>query len=90
MTDRVSIWTVDHLEGEVALMVEEDSGTSLEVFRYTLPGAVRAGDVLLVPTSPAGAPDWESAVPDEGLRRRRIEEAHEARDRVLRRDVGAA
>lgn len=88
MSEHVSIWTVDRIEGELAVVLSERSQTSLEVFRHSLPGLVREGDVLLVPTSPSGAPDWESAVMDEELRYRRNEEAHQAVGRAPERDPG--
>ncbi|MGE0158580.1 MAG: DUF3006 domain-containing protein [Gemmatimonadales bacterium] len=85
-TERV--WVVDRVRGDVAVLVEDDSGAARNVPLGSLPGGTREGDVLRVPVDAAGEPEWTAARADERLRDERLDEARAALDRLRRRDPG--
>jgi hypothetical protein len=82
------IWVVDRVAGDVARLVEDDTGARQEVPRRDLPQDTREGDVLRVPLDEAGRPDWRLATADERLRCERLDEARAALERLRRRDPG--
>jgi hypothetical protein len=84
--ERVGV--VDRIEGDVAIVVEDESGTVHRVARRELPRATREGDVLRAPVGPGGVPDWSAARVDEQAREQRLSEARAALERLRRRDPG--
>jgi hypothetical protein len=82
------IWVVDRVEGDVAVLVEDDTRARREVLRRTLPQGLREGDVLRVPVDANGEPAWADATADEHLRNERLDEARAAQGRLRRRDRG--
>ncbi len=74
MTDRPApFYTVDRLEGEIAVLLGDD-GRTYDVARRELPKGAREGSVLRAPSGPKGTPDWPRAVLDEAERLRRLKE----------------
>ena len=88
MTDGTRIWVVDRIEGDRVVLVADNGGATEEIARAALPGRVREGDVLRVPSSGTGQPVWSSAEADAGLRRERLEEGRAAIERLRKRDPG--
>lgn len=89
MSDAERIYVIDRLEGPVAVLVPDVEDLPDEhVRRSNLPAGASAGDVLRVPQSTAGTPDWFAAVIDPALRRIRLEEARERLSRLRKRDPG--
>lgn len=82
-----SLWVVDRIERDVAVLVEDETGSVRQVSRRDLPQATREGDVLRVPLG-VGGPDWTRATADESLRQGRLDEARAALERLRRRDPG--
>lgn len=81
-------YTVDRLEGEVAVLVGDD-GVGLDVLTATLPIPVRAGVVLRLRLAANGLPDWSSATIDDDERGRRLRQASGRLDRLRRTDPGS-
>ncbi len=82
MTDRPApIYTVDRLEGDIAVLLGDD-GKTYDVARRELPKGAREGSVLRAPAGPKGAPDWSRAVLDEAERLRRLKETREQLDKL--------
>ena len=89
MSDAERIYVIDRFEDPVAVLVSDVEHLADEnVPRSSLPAGASAGDVLRVPPSAAGTPDWFAAVIDPKLRRARMEEARERLDRLRKRDPG--
>lgn len=88
MSERHSIWVVDRIEGDTAVLVEDGTGRSLDVSRSLISVSIDEGMVLRVPAAEEGDPDWNSAVPDEEVRQRRLVEAREVLEQLKRRDPG--
>ena len=88
MSERQSIWVVDRIEGEMAVLVEDGTGRSLDVSRSLIPVSIDEGMVLRVPAAADGDPDWRLAVPDEQLRQRRLAEARDILKGLKARDPG--
>jgi len=88
MSERSRILVVDRVEGERAVLVDDETRARLEVPTAELPFVVREGDVLRVPLATQGELDWESATADEELKRKRLEDALRRLDRLKRRDPG--
>ena len=88
MSEPQGIWVVDRIEGDTVVLVEDETGRSLDVARSLMSVGVEEGTVLRVPVTDEGAPDWRSAVLDEELRRRRLAEARNVLDELKRRDPG--
>ncbi len=66
-----AMYVVDRREGS-ALILENDSGTTLDVEATLLPPACRAeGAVVRVRLGPDGSPAWSEAVRDREEERRR-------------------
>jgi hypothetical protein len=85
------VWTVDRIEGDVVVLVEEEgegAGRVVDVPRRELGVQVEEGSVLRVPASAGGEPDWARATLDEALRRTRVEEARRMLNRLKGRDPG--
>ncbi len=87
MSEREAFYTVDRLEGDLAVLVG-DEGVALDVPRNTLPVRVREGVVLRVRLAPDGRPDWSSGTVDDAERERRLEQARERLERLRRTDPG--
>lgn len=85
---RETFYTVDRLEGEIAVLVGDD-GVALDVSDETLPIPVRAGVVLRVRLAANGLPEWSSATIDDAERGRRLQQARERIDRLRRTDPGS-
>ena len=88
MSERHSIWVVDRIEGDTAVLVEDGTGRSLDVSRSLISVSIEEGTVLRVPATKEGAPDWRLAVPDEELRQRRLAEARDILKELKARDPG--
>ncbi len=88
MSEPQEIWVVDRIEGDTAILVEDETRRTLEVARKLLAVSVAEGTVLRVPATEEGGPDWGSAVPDEELRQRRLAEARDVLEQLKRRDPG--
>ena len=88
MSERQSIWVVDRIEGDTAVLVEDGTGRSLDVSRSLISVSIEEGTVLRVPATKEGAPDWRLAVPDEELRQRRLAEARDILKELKARDPG--
>lgn len=88
MSEQSRILVVDRVEGERAVLVDDETRARLEVATAELPFVVREGDVLRVPPTTQGELDWESATADEELKRKRLEDALRRLDRLKRRDPG--
>ena len=88
MSERHSIWVVDRIEGDTAVLVEDGTGRSLDVSRSLISVSIEEGTVLRVPATKEGAPDWRLAVPDEELRQRRLAEARDILEELKARDPG--
>ncbi len=88
MSESQEIWVVDRIEGDTVVLVEDESGRTLEVERTLISVSVDEGTVLAVPATEAGGPDWGSAEPDEELRERRLAEAREVLEELKKRDPG--
>lgn len=87
MSDETAFYTVDRIEGDVAVLVG-DEGVALDVPLGVVPVKVREGLVLRVRLAPSGKPDWSSAAPDDAERERRVKEARARLDRLRRTDPG--
>lgn len=87
MSDETAFYTVDRIEGDVAVLVG-DEGVALDVPVGTLPVTAREGVVLRVRLAPSGKPDWSSAAPDAAERERRLREARARLGRLRRTDPG--
>lgn len=88
MPESVRVWVIDRVEGARVVLVEDGTGTRVELSRDELGVPAREGDVLRVPDDAGGAPAWARAVSDPELRRARAEEARAALERLRRRDPG--
>jgi len=88
LSERQSVWVVDRIEGDTAVLVEDGTGRSLDVSRSLISVSIEEGTVLRVPAAAEGAPDWRLAVPDEELRQRRLLEARDVLDQLKTRDPG--
>jgi Protein of unknown function (DUF3006) len=85
---REMVYTVDRLEGEIAVLVGDD-GAALDVLAADLPLEVGPGSVLRVPLTATGLPDWSSAVVDDAERARRLQRARERLEPLRRTDPGS-
>ena len=88
MSERHGVWVVDQVEGDIAVLVEDGTGRTLDVSRSAMSVSVEEGTVLRVPDTEEGSPNWGLAVPDEELRQRRLAEAQEILDQLKGRDPG--
>ena len=90
MSGAERILVVDRVEGDTVVLVDDESGTRLEVLQAELALPVREGDVLRVPLRGTGEPrlDWAGAVADEEMTRARLEDARRRLDALRRRDPG--
>ncbi len=88
MSERQSIWVVDRIEGDTAVLVEDGTGRSLDVSRSLISVSIDEGMVLGVPATADGDPDWRLAEPDEELRQRRLAEARDILKELKARDPG--
>ena len=88
MSESQGIWVVDRIEGDTAILVEDETHRTLEVARSLISVSVNEGTVLRVPATAEGDPDWNSAVPDEELRQRRLAEARDILKELKTRDPG--
>ena len=88
MSESQAIWVVDRIEGDTAVLVEDETRRTLEVARSLISVSVDEGTVLRVPATEEGEQDWGSAVLDEELRRQRLAEAQEILEQLKKRDPG--
>ena len=88
MSESQGIWVVDRIEGDTAVLVEDETGRALEVSRNLISVSVDEGTVLRVPVTTEEGPDWGSAVLDEELRQRRLTEGREVLEQLKMRDPG--
>ena len=88
MSERQSIWVVDRIEGDTAVLVEDGTGRSLDVSRSLISVSIDEGMVLRVPAAEEGNPDWRLAEPDEELRQGRLAEARDILEELKARDPG--
>jgi len=86
MTDEWRWFTVDRVEGKVAVLLSDDHA-SFDVPRGALPKGAGEDAVLRVPVM-AGAPDWGRAVLDDAERERRLARSKAALDELKRQDPG--
>jgi hypothetical protein len=87
MSERQAFYTVDRIEGDLAVLVGDD-GAAIDVRRTTLPVRVRAGIVLRVRLGDQGTPEWSSCIVDDAERERRLAEARERLARLRDTDPG--
>ncbi len=87
MSERTAFYSVDRLEGAVAVLVGDD-GVGLDVLKSTLPVTVREGVVLRVRLDADGKPDWSSATVDDAEGRRRLQQARDRLERLRGTDPG--
>ena len=88
MSESRAIWVVDRIEGDTAILVEDETHRTLEVARNLLAVSVDEGTVLRVPATEEGGPDWGLAEADEELRKRRLAEAREVLEQLKKRAPG--
>ena len=88
MSERRSIWVVDRIEGDTAVLVDDGTGRSLDVSRSLISVSIDEGMVLRVPAAEEGNPDWRLAEPDEELRQGRLAEARDILEELKARDPG--
>ena len=88
MSKPEAIWVVDRIEGDTVVLVEDETGHTLDVSRSVISVRVHEGFVLRVPVSADCKPDWTLAEPDEELRQRRLAEAQDVLDQLKTRDPG--
>ena len=86
MSEREAFYTVDRIEGDIAVLVGDD-GVGVDVRRNALRVRAREGMVLRVPLSDHG-PDWSSCTIDDAERERRLAEARERLARLRNSDPG--
>jgi hypothetical protein len=86
MSGREAFYTVDRIEGDIAVLVGDD-GVGVDVRRTALRVRVRAGVVLRVPLSDHG-PDWSSCTIDDVEGERRLAEARARLARLRHSDPG--
>ncbi|HEY6158799.1 MAG TPA: DUF3006 family protein [Gemmatimonadales bacterium] len=86
MSERDAFYTVDRIEGDVAVLVGDD-GVGVDVRRSALGVRVRQGIVLRVPLS-AHRPDWSSCTIDDVEGERRLAEARARLARLRNTDPG--
>ena len=88
MSEPQGIWVVDRIEGDTVVLVEDETGRSLDVSRSLISVSIDEGTVLRVPATADGDPDWSLAEPDEELRQRRLDEARDILKELKTRDPG--
>ena len=88
MSESRAIWVVDRIEGDTAILVEDETRRTLEVARSLISVDIGEGTVLRVPATKEGGPDWRSAMADEELRQRRLDEARGILEQLKKRDPG--
>ncbi len=88
MSEPEGTWVVDRIEGDTVVLVEDESGRTLDVSRSLISVTLEEGTVLSVPATEEGGPDWGLAEPDEELRRRRLDEAQDILQQLKTRDPG--
>lgn len=82
------IWVVDRVENGVAILVEDDSETVVEVAAELLGPHAVEGAVLRVPVGAVGEPTWEAAVRDDAVESARRSEGQAAIEALKKRDPG--
>lgn len=84
---RHSLFSVDRLEGQRAVVVADNGGTH-EVARSRLPRGSREGSVLRIPLGDDAVPLWDEARLDEAETKRRRSEGQGRLDELRKRDPG--
>jgi hypothetical protein len=87
MTEGERIYVVDRLEGDIVVLVGDDSG-AVEMSASELPVEVGEGDYLRVPVAADGSEAWQRARIDEELREQRLGENRAVLDELKKRDPG--
>ncbi|HEX4628205.1 MAG TPA: DUF3006 domain-containing protein [Gemmatimonadales bacterium] len=87
MSEGETFYTVDRMEGEIAVLVADD-GAARDVPGHALPMRVAAGLVLRVRLVANGEPQWSTATIDDTERARRLRQAGERLERLRRTDPG--
>lgn len=82
------IWVVDRIEGDVAILVEDEGEIVVEVSAAELGDHATEGAVLLVPLGSVGEPVWSEAERSEMDEAQRREESEERLERLRARDPG--
>lgn len=80
------LYTVDRLEGDDAVLVDDD-GRELPIPRRSLPEGVAEGTVVRVPF-PAGRPEWSLARIDRAATERRWQDGAALLQGFKKRDPG--
>jgi hypothetical protein len=86
MTGEWQWFTVDRIEGKVAVVLSDDR-TAYDVPRSALPAGAGEDAVLRVPHS-GGAPDWSRAELDTAERERRLARSRAALEELKQQDPG--
>jgi hypothetical protein len=82
------MWVVDRVEGEVAVLIEDEEGVVVEMAASLLGELAIEGAVLLVPLGTVGEPRWADAVRDVAEEEARREEGEGALKELRDRDPG--
>ncbi len=88
MGESQEIWIVDRIEGDTVILIEDETGRTLEVSRSLISVSVDEGTVLRVAVTEEGRADWGLSVADEELRQRRLAEAQDVLEELKKRDPG--
>lgn len=86
MSDAWRFFTVDRIEGTVAVLLGDDRST-YDVPLSGLPSIAGEDTVLRVPMD-GGAPRWSRATVDDAERQRRLARAKAALDELKKQDPG--
>jgi hypothetical protein len=86
--ERHETWVVDRIEGRTAVLVCDETERQAQVSLKDLPHASGEGNILRVPVSSDGSPDWTHATIDHELERARLEELKGRISNLRKRDPG--
>ena len=87
MTDVESLWVLDRIEREVAVLIRDKDGEITNVPVNALPDGLQEGSVLRV-AEDMGERLWASASLDEESRLTRLAETEEILEELRQRDPG--
>lgn len=87
MTEGERIYVVDRLEGDVVVLIGDNS-KAVDVRASDLSVEVAEGDCLRVPVKADGTEAWQRAWLDEELREQRLKENQAVLDELKKRDPG--
>ena len=80
-------YAVDRLEGEIAVLVADDTSVS-ELPSRMLPHGIHEGSILRVELDASGAPIWSAAVIDKAEQDRRLREMQRKLKELRAKDPG--